>query len=213
MKKLFVVPAIAYLLLTTTSLFAQQHTQSLSLSGPGQIPYGPTTFTVSVNLTFGGYSSFGLSYWLEVDNALAPFISLTSVTYFTFPDPNQLNPNPAPFNSTSGSTAGFMLETRDLGATVNDPTMKMIPPGTYHIADLTFSLAPGNPGGFHTLRTTTLSPRVSEVTDTDFNDNNLPSASITFGIVPEPSTFALVSFGIAGASVLVWRRRMKQSGD
>ena len=191
-------------ILSITKAVVGQYTQSLSLSGPAQIPYGPTTFTVSVSLTFN-YNSWGLSYWLQVDNALAPFLSLTNVEYFTFPSANSTTPNPAPFDSTSGSDAGYMLERRDLGAAVPD-YMKMAPPGTYHVTDLTFQLAAGNPGGSHTLRITTLAPRMSEVYDTDFDVHNLPAASFTFNVVPEPSTISLLAVA-AGFALVVRRKR------
>ena len=185
-----------------------QHTQSLSFNVLGPITPG-STFNVSVSLTFSGYSAFGLSYWLEVDNALAPFLSITGVTYFTFPDPNQTSPNPAPFSSTIGSTAGFMLETRDLGATVNDPNVKMVPQGTYHITDLQFTLAAGAPSGTYTVRSTSVNPRISEVTDTTFSDNNIIPAGSFVIVVPEPSTFALLVTAI-GFGFLAYRRQKQQ---
>src|SRR2546430_1486890 len=88
MKKSLLVAIICAL--TATSPLFGQHTQSLSLSNPGPLN-GATgqTFAITVSLTFSGYSSFGLSYWLEVPNALAPFLSIASKTHFTFPDPNQ----------------------------------------------------------------------------------------------------------------------------
>jgi hypothetical protein len=191
-------------ILSITKTLVGQFTQSLSFSGPGQIPSGPTTFTVSVSLTFNGYNALGLSYWVQVDNALAPFLSLTNVQYFTFPTPNQTTPNPAPFDSTAGSDAGYMLERRDLGA--HFPNLSnMVPPGTYHVTDLTFQLAAGNPGGSHTLRITTLFPRVSIVDDDDFNEDPLPAASFTLNIVPEPCTIALLI--VAAGFALVVRRK------
>jgi PEP-CTERM motif len=170
-------------------------------------------FTISVSLTFSPYSSYGLSYWLETPTALAPFLSITGVSYFTFLEPNQLTPNPATFDSTSGSMPGFMLEPRDLGASVQDLTPpNAVPAGTYHITDLTFMLAPGTPTGMYMLCSTKLSPRVSEVTDTDFNDNNIPPGCVTLNIdgVPEPSTLALLSLAAISSALLVYRRQKGQ---
>jgi hypothetical protein len=193
---------IIYVLTTTKVLVGQ--TQSLSFSGPGQIPSGPTTFTVSVSLTFSGYNAFGLSYWVQVDNALAPFLSITNAQYFTFPDPNQ-PPNHAPFNLTSGADAGYMSELPDLGANFTNGS-NMVGPGTYHITDLTFQLAAGAPGGSHTLRITTLVPRNSVVDDAEgFNEYALPAASFTFNVVPEPSTIALLV--VAAILALVARHK------
>ena len=211
MKKTLLA-AIICAVTAISPLFGQAHTQSLSFSDPGPLN-GATgqAFTVSVLLDFEGYGSFGLSYWLEVQNALAPFLTITGATYFTFPDPNQLSPNPAPFNggAAMGASPGFMLEQRDLGATVNDPTMKFVSPGAnHHITDITFMLAPGAPLGMYNLRSTTLFPRISEVTDTDFNDNNIiPAGSVTLNIVPEPSTLALLCLAAAGAGLVAYRRR------
>src|SRR5205823_11169370 len=77
------------------------HTQTLSFTGPTTIKLGTiTTLTISANLTFSGYSSYGLSYWLEVDDALAPFVRIKNANYFTFLDPTQTSS--VPFDSTVG---------------------------------------------------------------------------------------------------------------
>lgn len=79
-----------------------------------------------------------------------------------------------------------MCETNDLGATTN-PNFP-IPPGTYHIANVTFSLAPNAPPGTYTLRSTTVSPRISEVTDQNMNDNNIdPTGSIVLNVTATPT--------------------------
>src|SRR2546430_5715651 len=108
MKKLLSIATICAV--TATCPIFAQHTQSLSFSDPGPVTPG-SKFTVSVTLTWN-YDSFGLSYWLETNNALAPFLSITSATYFAFPDPNQTMPNPAAFDagSSAGASPGFMLE-------------------------------------------------------------------------------------------------------
>ena len=57
------------------------------------------TITLDISLTFAGYNSYGLSFWLEAQNGIASFLAHHSITYGTaFPDPTQ-NPNNALFNS------------------------------------------------------------------------------------------------------------------
>ena len=91
-------------------------------------------------------------------------------------------------------------------AQVSGP-LGIIPPGTTLINTITFSLAAGAPIGSYTLRTTTDSPRSSEVTDTDFNDNAInPPGTFVFTVVPEPSTLALIAV-TAVSGVLMYRRR------
>jgi hypothetical protein len=46
-------------------------------------------------LTWGGYSSYGLSYWIELPNPIVPFLQVNMPTYFVFNDPNNVNPWPA----------------------------------------------------------------------------------------------------------------------
>lgn len=160
--------------------------------------------TLDVFLTID-FDAFGFSYWLEVPIALAPFIAITNVEYFTFPDPNQVSPYPLLFNSTSGASSGYMAETRDLGATRIPPPKPPI--GPQHITTITFSLALGAPNGSFTMLTTSHAPRISEVTDTQFNDHNIdPPAMFVINVVPEPSTLALLSFAAVGGA-LIYRRR------
>jgi|ERR1043166_6071895 hypothetical protein len=189
-----------------------QNTQSLSFSDPGLVPPG-TTFNVSVTLSYSGYSAFGLSYWLEVPNALAPFLRVTGATYFTFADPNQPIPvGGSPFDGGPGlgASSGFMLERTDLGGSVPAPKYPMVPPGTYHITDLQFTLLSGAPNGMFAVQSTTHSPRVSEVADTDFNEDNIPAASfvLRIGAIPEPGTLSLLSVVIVGSGLIAYGRHI-----
>jgi hypothetical protein len=162
-----------------------------------------TTVSLDVFLTFSGYNAFGLSDWLEVSNAIAPFISITNVQSFTFPNPDQYT-YPILFNL--GGSSGYMLEGADLGGNYNPPTF--VVPGTYHISTITFSLAANAPNVSFTMRTTSQSPRISEVTDSDFGDNNIiPPGTFVVSIIPEPNTLALLSFAAIGCGVLIRRRR------
>ena len=198
---------------TATSAVFGQHTQSITFSGPTVWTPG-TTVSLNVFLTIN-YDAVGLAYWLEVPNALAPFIAITNVQYFTFPDPNQPPVYPILFDSTSGASSGYMVERPDLGATGNSSIFPP-PPPSYHITTITFSLAAGAPNGSYTMLTTSHFPRTSEVADTDFNDNNIIPPGmfgINVGAVPEPSTLALLSFAAVGWGVLIYRRRNRSESS
>lgn len=205
MKKVLLA-AIICATMATSAVFGQ-HTQSIQITGPGSWTPG-TQITLGINLTYAGYSSPGYSLWLEVANAVAPFLNIVSHTNSTFTDPNNVNPKPAPFNLAAGATAGFMTEPNDQGGTTN-PNLP-IAAGTYHVADITLSLDAGASslvGQTFTIATTTLTPKISEVSDTDFNDNPIPRSVFTFTIVPEPSTLALVGVGAVVSAMVAYRRR------
>ena len=200
MKKTLLA-AIFCAMTATSPLFGQAHMQSLSFSGPSTIDITATnTFILRVDLTFSGYSAIGLSYWLEVQCALAPFLTITNVTHYP-PFPG--GPDPVPISFITGGP-DYCGASAGLGGTAFP---NQVPPGTYHISDLTFMLAPGTPLGMYDLRSTTTTPRISSVSDTDFNDNPLPAAHFTINIVPEPSTVALLSLAGIGSGLMAYRRR------
>src|SRR5438445_289432 len=102
MKRILLVILVG-LTIAANSSFAQM-TQTLSISGPEFWTPG-TSITLSVTDTYSGFGggSWGLSYWFEIPSWIAPFITITGATYFTFTDPNYA---PAPtwpvgFTSTS----------------------------------------------------------------------------------------------------------------
>ena len=205
MKKTLLV-AIIFAMTATSTLFGQ-HTQSVAFSGPTN--WTPdTVITLSVNLTYGGYTSPGYSLWLEVQNAVAPFLSIVNyINFAPFNDPGQ-HFTPVPFNSSVGATAGNMTDRDDMGDGTNPLTFE--PPGTYHAVDITFMLdaaAMSLNGQTFTLASTTQVPKISEVTDSEFNDNAIPRATFTFTVVPEPSTLALLVLAAAGSGLMTYRRR------
>ena len=81
------------------------------------------------------------------------------------------------------------------------------PPGTYHTTSITFALGLGAPLGPYMISTTTMAPRTSEVSDTNFTDHNIPAATFNFNVVPEPGTVSLFGIGVVGGGLLISRRR------
>jgi hypothetical protein len=173
-----------------------------------------STFSFNVNLTYTSppTTSPGISYWFEVPTALAPFISITSESYFNFTIGTDNN-LPKTFSTSSGADAGFMSDNSaaqagDLGATT---TGTPLAPGTYMIATISFSLT-GAPAGTYTLKTTDLSPKVSELSGSDFSDNPLSSqATYIITVVPEPGTLSLLGLGGLGSLGLTILRARRRS--
>jgi hypothetical protein len=205
------------MLIAMLGISASYGAQSLSFSS-NSVTYTDNlahAFSFDVSVTYSPYTSSGLSFWLESENAIAGFLSVTGVAYgTTFPDAINTSPNPAPFDTTTGASSGYMTEQRDLGSTCNPGPGCPAASSTYFVATLTLQLAANNlaPGSYK-LEMTTTSPHASEVTSdgsTTFDDNALPSAAsnmFTITIVPEPSTLALIGLTAVGGAFIAHRRR------
>ena len=192
--------ALVGLTFALTPVHAQM---SAALSFSGATTWTPgTSVVLAVTDAFSGFGggSYGFSYWLGVNNPLAPFLTITGLTYYP-PFGGYTGPFPILFSAPGPD--GFTYETVDLGG----GNGMLIPDGSYHAMDITFALAANVPTGTYTLHTSTASPRGSIQVTSDFGDFPLPQASFVFNVVPEPSTLALISLTGLGAGVMVYRRR------
>ena len=198
---------------SSINLYKAGSTSQTSLTvSPGSV------FSLDVYATFTGYTGRGLSYWLQVPTALAPHISITSETYFTWTDPNQAG-GVTPFNTTTAADAGMTTENRDLGGTsqqdfsTNPPTFTQDKPaGTYQVSTLNFTLDPTTPAGTYTIMTTLGggAGKNSELNDSTDTHHLVSEATFTLTVVPEPTTLSLLGLGGLGSVGLTMLRARRK---
>jgi hypothetical protein len=174
MKKALLMTTICGMMVAVTAF--SQHTQSLSFVPNGTIFHQNDTFTVDVSLTFAGYSAYGLSYWLETLAGTQSFFHITKLDHLV--PFNDGYTGPSDF---VGCGNGYCATKHELGA--SPQPLRLVPPGTYLISHIRFSITNAAPG-VYTFYTTNTNPRPSIVTDQDFNDNAIPQASFSITIVP-----------------------------
>ena len=195
--------SISGLLLTAGLAFGANETLSLTSGGTNSITLssGTASFQLDVSSSWTGYSSIGLSYWLQVPTSVAGDFSLTDITYGSaFPDPNQSGPTTVPFDDSTaadGAKSGYSIETRDLGGTETTVTSGSgVPAGTYSETSMTVNVSGLSPGTY--VLATTTGSRPSEQSDSSFVAHNFPEADFTITVVPEPDALSLLGLGVFG---------------
>jgi hypothetical protein len=202
MKKEILITIICGMMVAGTAF--GQVSQSVSFTPSGTIFMQNDTFTLDSFLTFAGYPADGISYWLETAPGTQSFFHITAETYLTFTVGAQPGwPNNFDFVMPNGVDTGYFATHNDLGGTLVDITMP-VPPGTYQVSHITFSITGATPG-VYTFFSTTTNPRPSNV-EQDLIEHDLPRASFTITVVPEPSTFALLALMGSGVGLFAYRR-------
>ena len=225
MKKT-ILSALVPLLMATSAAFGGALISFNDNSGTATAgTYNSTdTFNFDVFLTINSptTNSQGLSYWLEVPTALAPYINITNESYFTFlvgTDPTDPLDSTTfkVFTDSAGADSGFLTDkqsdgsaTGDLGGTKQGTA---VVPNTYKVSNLTFTLT-GAPAGIYTLQTTTVSPKTSESTqnngDTTFTDIPIATSQYIITVIPEPATLSLLGLGSLGSFGLTMLRARRR---
>jgi hypothetical protein len=206
MKKI-ILSALIPLLMATSAAFGSAMISFDDNNGAATAgSYNSTdTFSFDVLLSFTNppTSVRGYSLWLEVPTALAPFITITGESYFTYTLATDATATKT-FTDSAGADSGYLTDksasaSGDLGAVTTDGSALPAPQTGLKVATITFSLS-GAPAGIYTLQSTIASPKTSEATEGGtFTDFNFAQSQYTITVVPEPATLSLLGLGALGS--------------
>ena len=236
MKKLLLVTAvaIAFAFAAAPNSSAQSGVFTFTpLTSLNVAPGGSVQFQIFLNYTAGGNipTIGGLTYFLQQTSPSSPFVfsitgNFSGPPNFTgqrgrdwvngpggssiFDDvlTSDQSFNNAPLNA-GATTATPGSNALDLGALVDQTNFPNgAPSGNYFIANITLTLAGNAPAGNYTIQQTTTGGKQSVINDqTGSFTAPITGGTITFTVIPEPSTYALLAFGGVSIAVLAFRRR------
>ena len=183
----------------------------LTASSGSYTPGSTFTFDITLAVTNSGTDPVpnvnSISYWFETSAVNNSYFTIVSrnLSGSPFTDPQATISNEAVVQGGNAS---------DLGATT-PPNTSVASNNSYFVATLTLKINPGTPNGTYTISTTTLAsnggPKTSTVGDTNFQRHNLPAATYTITVVPEPATLSLLGLSGLGSLGLTYLRRNRRS--
>ena len=214
MKKLLLIAALALTCAGLVSPGAHAQTAQFTFTDVNGLTVTQGgTFQFTINLTVSGLAGGnatqpgaqniqGLTYFLRQSSA-APFVSsITGRDIGPSPFTDLISTNNQVFAS-PGNLVDANGNERDLGGLSDNP----MGDNTYFVATITLTIAGNAPLGQYTIASVASGGRAAVINDSNGDTAPIMPGSITFTVVPEPSTYALLAIGAIGAGIVVYRRR------
>lgn len=208
MKKTLAIFAAA-LLLSASGAMATD-TLTFSAANPAGYAAGSSfTFTITLNVTNSAPNAMsdalGLSYWFATSAANSGFFAITRRDVGASPFDILISPTMNNAGTSAGYPQAIVSEpgvghggnALDLGATASGGAQ--VTNASYFVATITISIANTVPNGNYNIFTTSTGSNPSEANDSAFTQFNLPVATFSFSVVPEPATWSLIMLGGLGA--------------
>jgi hypothetical protein len=212
MGKILLIAGAMFLLVSGAAPVGFAQSASFSYNDGSGTPnagsYAPGssfTFSITLNFTPGGSIANldGFSYWFEQQNPSAPFnFAIT-------------NRNAAGSQFTSLQTPGVTYpqnmtpqSSSDLGALLPGPSG--IGAGNYFVANITVSISASAAPGTYLIENTTTGGKTSLITDDVGHLFNIPQATYSITVVPEPGSISLFFTGLTFVGMVACRRRARR---